>query len=194
MIDAAKKHHCRDRRIDKTKGEHLHDGKKKQEEGKLPRERKKFLCTETYFWFRYGVLFAHKFFFMQRNALQIPDEYLVALSERFAFDLLPESLATRVGKAYIVKQAGIVSGINRGLTQSRESFLASGYLKSKEIREAYALYYMTTNLLKVIQPLRELSLSKFFERSELRILDLGSGTGAAAWGIMHYLRSEEKNI
>jgi ribosomal protein RSM22 (predicted rRNA methylase) len=75
----------------------------------------------------------------------------------------------------------------------RSEFLASDYLRSKEIREAYMLYYMTTNLLKIIPPLRELSYSNFFEQtSPLRVLDLGSGTGAAIWGLLSYLHDEGK--
>jgi ribosomal protein RSM22 (predicted rRNA methylase) len=132
---------------------------------------------------------------MIRNALILPDEYTAALSERLEFDLSPASLATRIGKAYIARMAEIVSHISKGLTTNRSEFLASGYLRQKEIREAYALYYMTTNLLKTSQPLRELSLSKFFEYSSpLRILDLGTGTGAAIWGALSYFNDEEKNI
>ncbi|MDP4220785.1 MAG: small ribosomal subunit Rsm22 family protein [Bacteroidota bacterium] len=131
---------------------------------------------------------------MQRNALDIPDEYIAALSERLSFDLTSKNLITRSGKAYITKQAGIVSAISKGLTQTRSDFLASEYLKNREIREAYALYYMTTNLLKVFQPMRELALSGFFDRSSLRILDLGCGTGSATWGTELFLRSKNKDI
>jgi ribosomal protein RSM22 (predicted rRNA methylase) len=131
---------------------------------------------------------------MTRNVLILPDEYTAALRERLEFDLSSQSLATRVGKAYIARKAEIVSHISEGLTTNRAEFLASGYLRQKEIREAYALYYMTTNLLKVIQPLRELSVSNFFELSPpLRILDLGTGTGAAAWGVLSYLCDQWKN-
>jgi ribosomal protein RSM22 (predicted rRNA methylase) len=129
---------------------------------------------------------------MKRIPLQIPDEYIAALSERMQFDLSPANIETRIGKAYIAKKAGIVSQISTGLTSNRTEFLARDYLKSKEIRESYLLYYMTTNLLKIIPPLRELALSGFFEKDSLRVLDLGTGTGAAAWGLMTYLRNENK--
>lgn len=128
---------------------------------------------------------------MVRTALQIPDEYTAALCARFEFDLSGQSLATRIGKAYIARKAEIVSRIGEGLTRNRTDFLASGYLRNKEIREAYMLYYMTTNLLKVISPLRELSVSHFFEQhSPLRILDLGTGTGSAIWGLVSFFLSE----
>src|SRR5579872_1481575 len=121
---------------------------------------------------------------MKRIPLQLPDEYLTALSERFGFELSHGNLATRAGKAYIAKKAENVSRISEGLTKSRRTFLASDYLKNKETREAYALYYMTTNILKIIQPLRELAISGFFEKENLRVLDLGTGTGAAVWGLL----------
>ncbi len=131
---------------------------------------------------------------MKRYPLEISDEYIAALSERLGFDLRPQSLVTRIGKAYIAENAEIVSRISKGLTTNRTEFLASGYLKDEKIRRAYTLYYMTTNLLKVVAPLRELSLSNFFERnSPINILDLGTGTGAAVWGTLNYLHESVKN-
>ncbi len=130
---------------------------------------------------------------MIRDVLQIPDEYTSALEQRLGFDLRPASLATRAGKAYIAGKAEIVSQINEGLTKKRPEFFASEYLRNKEIREGYMLYYMTTNLLKIIPPLRELAHSKILEQtSSLRILDLGTGTGAAIWGVLSYLHDEAK--
>ncbi len=131
---------------------------------------------------------------MIRNAFEMPDEYTTALGEWLRFDLSPASLSTRSGKEYIAQKAEIVSQITEGLTTHRDTFLASGYLKQKKIREAYALYYMTTNLLKIVQPLREISHSHFFEHSSsLRVLDLGTGIGAAAWGALTYFLKEKKN-
>jgi ribosomal protein RSM22 (predicted rRNA methylase) len=131
---------------------------------------------------------------MKRIPLQISDEYTAALSRRLGFDLSPQNLVTRSGKAYIAEKAALVSRISEGLTKSRHTFLASDYLKDKKISEAYLLYYMTTNLLKVIQPLRELACSNFFEGESLKVLDLGTGTGAAVCGILGYLHEEKKNI
>jgi len=132
---------------------------------------------------------------MIRNALILPDEYTAALSERLEFDLSAESLATRKGKAYIAQMSDFVSQIGEGLTTKRGEFLASEYLRHKEIRKAYALYYMTTNLLKIDQPLRELSLSKSFPQSTpFRILDLGTGTGAAMWGTLSYFHEKEERV
>jgi ribosomal protein RSM22 (predicted rRNA methylase) len=128
---------------------------------------------------------------MKRIPLQLSDEYIAALAERLGFDLSPKNLATRAGKAYIAEKAALVSEISQGLTKSRETFLASEYLKGKNIREAYLLYYMSTNMLKVIQPLRELALSDFFDRESLRVLDLGTGTGAAMWGLLNYLEQQD---
>ncbi len=126
---------------------------------------------------------------MTRNSLFLPDEYTAALSALLQFDLSPANLATRAGKAFIASNAEIILRISEGLTTKRGEFLASDYLRSKEIRRAYALYYMTTNLLKIVPPLRELSFSSFFERpSSLKILDLGTGTGAAVWGALGYIQ------
>jgi len=127
---------------------------------------------------------------MKRYPLEIPDEYTTALSERLAFDLRPQSLVTRIGKAYIAENAEIVSRISEGLTKNRGEFIASSYLKDEKIRRAYSLYYTTTNFLKVIVPLRELSALNFFDpNSTVNILDLGTGTGAAVWGALSYLDS-----
>ncbi|MEP7235046.1 MAG: small ribosomal subunit Rsm22 family protein [Ignavibacteriota bacterium] len=127
---------------------------------------------------------------MTRKVLYLPDEYTAALCERFEFDLRPQNLATRAGKAFISEVAQMISQINEGLTTGREEFLASGYLQQKKIRDAYSLYYMTTNLLKVIPPLNEISFSPSENiASEYRILDLGTGTGAASWGSLSYLNN-----
>ncbi|MFI5263269.1 MAG: small ribosomal subunit Rsm22 family protein [Candidatus Kapaibacterium sp.] len=132
---------------------------------------------------------------MIRNTLKLPDEYTAALCDRLEFDLSAASLATRMGKTYITRMSEIVSHISEGLTTNRAEFLASGYLRQKEIREAYTLYYMTTNLLKISQPLRELSFSKSFDNLvPLRILDLGTGTGAAIWGTLSYFNEKENSI
>jgi hypothetical protein len=125
---------------------------------------------------------------MKRIALEIPHEYTAALQSRFGFDLSPSNLATRSGKALIAQHAKIVAQINKGLTQDRSAFLASDYFRKKEVRETYLLYYMTTNVLKIIPPLYEISYSHLFETHDyLKIPDLGTGTGAAPWGIIHYL-------
>ncbi len=89
------------------------------------------------------------------------------------------------------KLAANVQIISMGLTRDRKNFIEESYLNDSELRQAYLLYYTTTNMLKIIPPLRELSLCGFFESNKpIRILDLGSGTGAAIWGLIQYLECE----
>ncbi|MEI8135092.1 MAG: small ribosomal subunit Rsm22 family protein [bacterium] len=125
---------------------------------------------------------------MKRIPLSISENYIAALSERLGFDLSPKNLLTKAGKAYILKKAAFVSQISEGLTLNREKFLQTDYLKDPEISEAYLLYFMTTNLLKIIQPLQELELSGIFDTPKINVLDFGTGTGAAMWGLIEYLR------
>lgn len=102
-----------------------------------------------------------------------------------------DSVKRRETRASLERIAESVAKLNEGLTVGRESFLAQHYLSDPEIRKAYLLYYTTTNFLKIVPPLRELALSNFFNRTTpLRILDLGSGSGAAIWGILEFLETE----
>lgn len=98
-------------------------------------------------------------------------------------------------RSALAKIAGLVAQLSEGLTKDREEFVRSEYLRDEDQQRAYLLYYTTTNLLKLWPPLRELSRSGFFAGyEELRHLDLGTGTGAAIWGLATYLAREQPSI
>ncbi len=127
--------------------------------------------------------------------LQIPSEYILALQEVLSVDLSNEGLRSVRGREFIGRTADSVMKLSHGLTRERAGFASSKYLNDPKIREAYLCYYTTTNLLKIWPPLRELSLSGFFvNRTELRQLDIGTGTGAAVWGLATYLMQEQPSI
>ena len=79
------------------------------------------------------------------------------------------------------------SRLSNLFTRDRANFRTE-YLKDKNLRKAYILYFLPSNLYKVHIPLRELSLhpANIFMTDRLRILDLGSGPGTAILGISEY--------
>lgn len=118
--------------------------------------------------------------------LVIPTDYIDALEEVLNVPFASE--VTRETNRYLTKTANAVASISQGLTVEREEFVRSKYLKKQEARNAYLLYYMTTNLLKLWPPLRELEQSKFFSnRNSVRHLDLGSGPGTGIWSLLLFL-------
>jgi ribosomal protein RSM22 (predicted rRNA methylase) len=125
-----------------------------------------------------------------RSVLTTSELYTKTLEEVLGMKLGRDDVKRRETRASLERIAESVKKLNEGLTVGRESFLAQHYLSDPEIRKAYQLYYTTTNYLKIIPPLRELAVSKFFDRPTLRILDLGSGAGAAIWGILDFLETE----
>jgi ribosomal protein RSM22 (predicted rRNA methylase) len=127
--------------------------------------------------------------------LTLPNEYILGLEEVLRVDLLPAGIEKKETKAFLRTMAASVIQISHGLTKDRESFVASRYLANAELQRAYLAYYTTTNLLKLWPPLRELAFSGFFaNRDKIEHLDIGSGTGAAIWGLATYLRHEQPNI
>lgn len=126
---------------------------------------------------------------MKRNPLVVPEEYIASLQEVLGSRLGNEYIHTREGKNYLAAIAQRVGEINAGLTIDRKEFLAKRYLKNPALRQAYLVYYTTTNFLKDIIPLRELYLHKELPQ-KITALDLGAGTGAASLGLMHYLNEK----
>ncbi|MDP4199780.1 MAG: small ribosomal subunit Rsm22 family protein [Bacteroidota bacterium] len=127
--------------------------------------------------------------------LQLPREYTVALEEVLGLRLIDDRPASKETRTKLARIARDVIQLSEGLTKSREEFVRSEYLRDEDQQQAYFLYYTTTNLLKLWPPLRELARSGFFaNRSELHHLDLGTGTGAAIWGLATYLEREQPAI
>jgi ribosomal protein RSM22 (predicted rRNA methylase) len=123
------------------------------------------------------------------DPLTVPDEYIASLEEVLGTSLGKDALHQPATKRMLQEAAKTVQQISEGLTQDRASFVKSKYLKKHDQRRAYLLYYVTTNFLKLWPPLRELAQSGFFEREEIKHLDLGSGPGTAAFGLWTYLDS-----
>jgi SAM-dependent methyltransferase len=128
--------------------------------------------------------------------LKVPREYIAMLEgvlRRKGTEVSlrePQSGATA---RFLDAVAESVKRISTGLTTERDTFLTRQYLKHEDLRQAYLVYYMTTNLLKLWPPLRELAIGKFFEINvedgghesrPFRMLDLGSGTGTAVWSML----------
>jgi ribosomal protein RSM22 (predicted rRNA methylase) len=127
--------------------------------------------------------------------LELPTEYTIALEEVLGRNLSGQALEDRNGKAFIQTIADAVIQISHGLTKDRSDFVQSKYLNDTALRQGYLVYYTSTNLLKLWPPLRELAMSRFFEgRKSITHLDLGSGTGAALWGLASYLKREQPGI
>lgn len=133
--------------------------------------------------------------------LHVPVEYAKALEEVLrkiglpSLDLSENALRTKEGKRWVERVARSVSEISRGLTRDRDTFIAGRYLSDKDLHEAYLAYFTTTNLLKPWPTLRELAWSGFFRgRTQLRHLDIGTGTGAAIWSLATYLKHEHPGV
>jgi ribosomal protein RSM22 (predicted rRNA methylase) len=125
------------------------------------------------------------------DPLIVPDDYIASLEEVLGTSLGKEALHSPATKRMLTEAAKTVQQISEGLTQDRDSFVKSKYLKKHDQRRAYLLYYVTTNFLKLWPPLRELAQSGFFDRGEIKHLDLGSGPGTAAFGLWSYLDQVE---
>jgi hypothetical protein len=121
------------------------------------------------------------------DPLIVPDDYIASLEEVLGTSLGKDALHSPATKRMLTEAAKTVQQISEGLTQDRDSFVKSKYLKKHDQRRAYLLYYVTTNFLKLWPPLRELAQSGFFDRGEIKHLDLGSGPGTAAFGLWSYL-------
>lgn len=125
------------------------------------------------------------------DPLIVPDEYIAVLEEVLSTSLRKEDLHSPTTKRFLGEVAKTVQIISEGLTQDRDSFVKSKYLRKEGQRRAYLAYYVTTNFLKLWPPLRELRQSGFWSRGSIKHLDLGSGPGTAAFGLWSYLHEEQ---
>jgi len=78
-------------------------------------------------------------------------------------------------------------------TKNRE-ILPSQYLNNKNLRRAYMMYFLPSNIYKIHLPLKELSLhpQKILSKKEIKILDLGSGPGTTILGILDFFSNQKK--
>lgn len=129
---------------------------------------------------------------MKRTKLSVPQNYVSNLERLLGLELSHEALITKKGRKALEPFVQGVSALSSGLTKEKNELIQRKYLREDDIRNAYLLYYTTTNFLKVIQPLHE--WLPYFGGDTLRILDLGCGTGAATWGVLDYLSTHEHSI
>ena len=78
-------------------------------------------------------------------------------------------------------------------TKNRE-VLPLHYLNNKNLRRAYMMYFLPSNIYKIHLPLKELSLhpQKILSKKEIKILDLGSGPGTTILGILDFFSKQKK--
>src|SRR3989338_582137 len=78
-------------------------------------------------------------------------------------------------------------------TKNRE-ILPSQYLNNQNLRRAYMMYFLPSNIYKIHLPLKELSLhpQKILSKREIKILDLGSGPGTTILGILDFFSKQKK--
>lgn len=123
------------------------------------------------------------------DPLILPSEYIASLEEVLGTMLGKDAMHSPSARRILQEAAKSVQQISEGLTKQRDSFVASKYLKKHDQRRAYLLYYVTTNFLKLWPPLRELAQSEFFDRENVKHLDVGSGPGTSAFGLWSFLDS-----
>ncbi len=76
----------------------------------------------------------------------------------------------------------IVAKLSDSFTRNRAE-LRSGYLRKPEGRAAYLLYFHLANVVRMKQVTEELFLRHPPRKRGLRVLDIGSGTGASLWAL-----------
>ncbi len=129
---------------------------------------------------------------MKRTKLSVPQNYVSNLERLLGLELSHEALISKKGRKALEPLVKGVSALSAGLTKTKNELIERKYLRTDDIRDAYLLYFTTTNFLKVIQPISE--WLPYFKGDTVRILDLGCGTGAATWGLLHYLSTNEHSI
>lgn len=129
---------------------------------------------------------------VKRTKLSVPQNYVSNLERLLGLELSHEALISKKGRRALEPFVKGVSALSAGLTKNKNELIERKYLRTDDIRDAYLLYFTTTNFLKVIQPINE--WLPYFKGDTVRILDLGCGTGAATWGLLHYLSMNEHCI
>lgn len=82
---------------------------------------------------------------------------------------------------YFSKGAGRLSTL---FTEEREH-LAKNYLNDPVLRSGYLLYFLPVNFLKIVNILAEIPLQEV-TGGRVRVLDLGSGPGTSALGVLYF--------
>jgi len=90
------------------------------------------------------------------------------------------------------KTAAALSDLSNTFTAEREQ-IKKQYLDQSDVRRAYLLYYLQSNLPKVWYVLREIQShpAGLLKRDQIRLLDLGSGSGTVGLAIATHLSSRD---
>lgn len=128
--------------------------------------------------------------------LELPQKYIHALEEVLSIKLSENALIKKgPNRQKLERIARSVTDLSQGLTKDHSAFTVSRYLSDRDMRTAYLLYYMSTNLLKLWPPLRELEAGGFFAgRRSIKHLDIGSGTGTAVWSALLFVEEYLKEV
>lgn len=78
-----------------------------------------------------------------------------------------------------------VQKLTQSYTSDRSS-LAKNYFNDPVLRSGYLLYFLPVNLMKVVRIFEKIPLS-IWGKKEIHILDIGSGPGTSALGIVYFL-------
>jgi 2-polyprenyl-3-methyl-5-hydroxy-6-metoxy-1,4-benzoquinol methylase len=122
---------------------------------------------------------------MQRRKLIVPDNYIRIIEAETGLRLDGEYLRTREGRKSLQKFIKPIAELSEYLTGRTSVPKDDRYMTKPLLRDAYRLYYTTTNLMKIWQPLGEWLQGK--DVRHLNMLDIGCGSGAASLGVIYYL-------
>lgn len=118
--------------------------------------------------------------------LTLPESYLAYLEQTLNLDLRTQPFGRL--KPFLPH----IRHISEQLTKNslRGGFTEKPYLNDPNNRRAYQLYYTTANLMKILIPLKDIARSGFFQnKKQIRVLDIGSGTGTMILGFLAWLET-----
>lgn len=122
--------------------------------------------------------------------LTLPESYFVYLEQTLKLDLQTQPFGRL--KPFLPHIKNISEHLSKNTLRS--AFTEKPYLNEREYRRAYQLYYTTANLLKIYIPLNDIAHSGFFQnKKQIRVLDIGSGTGTMILGLLAWLEAHHES-
>lgn len=120
-------------------------------------------------------------------------QYLKTFLEHTLLKYISNSKSSSLTASELNSLASDIIELSNLFTKERK-ILPPQYLNNKNLRRAYMLYFLPSNIYKIHLPLKELSLhpQKFLLKKELKILDLGSGPGTTILGILDFFSNRKK--